>query len=221
MTERIREFLRKRHEDGPCLVVDLDVVRDNYNAFAKALPDTRVFYAVKANPAPEVLALLAKLGSCFDTASLAEIEMVLAAGATPDRISYGNTIKKERDIARAFALGVRLYAVDCKAEVEKVARAAPGSKVFCRILSDCVGRRMAAVAQVRLRAGHGRGRAGARPQARAWSRMGSRSMSAPSSATSTPGTARSPRRPPCSASAASAASTSPWSTWAAASRPST
>ena len=122
-----------------CLVVDLDVVRDNYNAFAKALPDTRVFYAVKANPAPEVLALLAKLGSCFDTASIFEIELVLAAGATPDRVSYGNTIKKERDIARAYALGVRLYAVDCKAEVEKVARAAPGSRVFCRILSDCVG----------------------------------------------------------------------------------
>jgi ornithine decarboxylase len=139
MTERIREFLRKRNDEGPCLVVDLDVVRDNYNAFAKALPDTRVFYAVKANPAPEVLALLARLGSCFDTASISEIELVLAAGATPDRISYGNTIKKERDIARAFALGVRLYAVDCKAEVEKVARAAPGSRVFCRILSDCVG----------------------------------------------------------------------------------
>src|SRR5262249_24636577 len=83
------------------LVVDLDVVRDNYNAFAKALPDTRVFYAVKANPAPEVLTLLAKIGSCFDTASIPEIEMVLAAGATPDRISYGNTIKKERDIPRA------------------------------------------------------------------------------------------------------------------------
>ena len=139
MTARIREFLRNRCEDGPCLVVDLDLVRDNYNAFAKALPDTRVFYAVKANPAPEVLALLAKLGSCFDTASIPEIEMVLAAGATADRISYGNTIKKERDIARAYALGVRLFAVDCVAEVEKVARAAPGSRVFCRILSDCVG----------------------------------------------------------------------------------
>jgi ornithine decarboxylase len=143
MTERIREFLRDRRErgvdEGPVLVVDLDVVKDNYTAFAKALPDTRVFYAVKANPAPEVLTLLAKLGSCFDTASVAEIEMALAAGATPDRISYGNTIKKERDIARAFALGIRLYAVDCKPEVDKVARAAPGSKVFCRILSDCAG----------------------------------------------------------------------------------
>jgi ornithine decarboxylase len=143
MTERIREFLRNRRaegkDDAPCLVVDLDVVRDNYQAFAKALPDTRVFYAVKANPAPEVLSLLAKLGSCFDTASIPEIEMVLAAGATPERISYGNTIKKERDVARAFALGVRLFAVDCKAEVEKIARAAPGSKVFCRFLHDCAG----------------------------------------------------------------------------------
>ena len=87
MTERIREFLKTRREHGkdtePCLVVDLDTIRDNYNAFAKALPDTRVFYAVKANPAPEVLSLLASLGSCFDTASVAEIEMVLATGVTP------------------------------------------------------------------------------------------------------------------------------------------
>src|SRR5437762_3094871 len=48
MTERIREFLRNRREDGPCLVVDIDVVRDNYMKFARALPNTRVFYAVKA-----------------------------------------------------------------------------------------------------------------------------------------------------------------------------
>src|SRR5215831_4130967 len=139
MTARIRQFLRKRAEDGPCLVVDLDVVRENHLAFAKALPDTKVFYAVKANPAPEVLSLLAALGSSFDAASVAEIEMVLAAGAPAERISFGNTIKKERDVARAYALGVRLYAVDCTAEVDKVARAAPGSRVFCRILSDCVG----------------------------------------------------------------------------------
>ena len=139
MTDRIREFLRSRTEDGPVLVVDLDVVRDNYSTFAKALPDSRVFYAVKANPAPEVLSLLASLGSCFDTASVAEVEMALAAGASADRISYGNTIKKERDIARAFALGVRLFAVDCKPEVEKIARAAPGAKVFCRILCDGAG----------------------------------------------------------------------------------
>jgi len=139
MTDRIKEFLARNREDGPRLVVDLDVVRENYLGFAGALPDTRVFYAVKANPAPAILDLLAGLGSSFDAASATEIEMVLAAGATPDRISFGNTIKKERDIARAYALGIRLFAVDCEAEVEKIARAAPGAKVFCRILCDGAG----------------------------------------------------------------------------------
>jgi ornithine decarboxylase len=139
MTARIREFLKHRKTDGPCLVVDLDVVRDNFLNFAKVLPDTKVFYAVKANPAPEILKMLTALGSCFDVASVIETEAVLAAGATPDRISYGNTIKKETEIAAAFRLGVTLFAVDCEAEVEKVARAAPGSRVVCRIHCDGSG----------------------------------------------------------------------------------
>jgi len=139
MTARIREFLKRRKDEGPCLVVDLDVVRENYLAFAKALPDSKVFYAVKANPAPEILELLASLGCCFDVASVNETQAALAAGATPERISYGNTIKKEADIASAFALGVTLYAVDCEAEVEKIARVAPGSRVICRIHCDGTG----------------------------------------------------------------------------------
>jgi ornithine decarboxylase len=134
MTDRIRDFLRLRRPEGPCLVVDLDVVRENYSAFAKALPDSRVFYAVKANPEPQVLKLLAELGSAFDCASVAEIDMAFAAGASPDRVSYGNTIKKERDVAAAYARGIRLFAVDAREEVEKIARAAPGAQVFCRIL---------------------------------------------------------------------------------------
>jgi ornithine decarboxylase len=139
MTDRIRDFLRDRRPEGPCLVVDTNVVRENFLAFAKAMPDSRVFYAVKANPAPEILKLLASLGSSFDCASVAEIDMALEAGATPDRISYGNTIKKERDIAAAYARGIRLFAIDAVEEADKIARAAPGAKVFCRILCDCAG----------------------------------------------------------------------------------
>jgi ornithine decarboxylase len=139
MTARIREFLRQRKDEGPCLVVDLDVVRENYLTFSKALPDTKVFYAVKANPAPEILKLLAELGSSFDVASVSETEAVLAAGATPERISYGNTIKKTSEIAAVAKLGINLFAVDCEAEIDKVAAAAPGARVICRIHCDGTG----------------------------------------------------------------------------------
>ena len=80
MTARIREFLKNRQDEGPCLVLDLEVVRDNYLAFAKTLPDIKVFYAVKANPAPEILNLLASLGSCFDVAPFVSVP---AASAQP------------------------------------------------------------------------------------------------------------------------------------------
>ncbi|UVK47249.1 ornithine/lysine decarboxylase [Mesorhizobium sp. AR07] len=138
-TQRILDFLATRRPSGPCLVVDLDVVRDNFRAFEKALPDSKIYYAVKANPAPEILRLLAAMGSSFDTASVAEVEMAMDAGAPAARISFGNTIKKERDIARAYQLGIRLFAVDCVEEVEKIARVAPGARVFCRVLTDGEG----------------------------------------------------------------------------------
>ncbi len=138
-TQRILDFLATRRPNGPCLVVDLDVVADNFHAFEKALPDSKIYYAVKANPAPEILRLLAGLGSSFDTASVAEVEMAMDAGAPAERISFGNTIKKERDILRAHELGIRLFAVDCVEEVEKIARVAAGSRVFCRVLTDGEG----------------------------------------------------------------------------------
>ncbi len=139
MTAKINRYLAERRPDTPLLVVDLDVVANNYRALRRYLPIADVYYAVKANPAPEILKLLTGLGSSFDTASRGEIEMVLAAGASSERISYGNTIKKQRDIAWAFEQGVRLFAFDSEAELRKLAESAPGARVFCRILMTCEG----------------------------------------------------------------------------------
>ncbi|MEK0085982.1 type III PLP-dependent enzyme [Benzoatithermus flavus] len=139
MTPKLRRFLDEVRPSTPCLVVDLDVVEANYRALATALDGVEIFYAIKANPAPEILTRLVALGSSFDAASVPEIEQVLAAGAGPARISYGSTIKKEADIARAFELGVRLFAFDSEAELSKIARAAPGARVFCRILTNGEG----------------------------------------------------------------------------------
>jgi ornithine decarboxylase len=139
MTHKIAQFLAERRPATPCLVFDLDIVEENYLDMARALPDAQIYYAVKANPAPEILERLVALGSRFDTASVAEMRMVLAAGAKAEHISFGNTIKKQVDIATAYALGVRLYAFDSEAELNKLAAVAPGSQVFCRILTSGAG----------------------------------------------------------------------------------
>jgi len=131
---RIGRFLADEQPSTPCLVIDLDVVEERYRALVAALPEVEVYYAVKANPSPGVLARLAALGSRFDVASPAEIGLCVAAGVDPARISYGNTIKKRKDIALAFAAGVGLFVVDSEAELGKVAAAAPGSTVVVRIL---------------------------------------------------------------------------------------
>ena len=99
MTERISRYLREQQPETPCLVIDLDVVEHNYRRMRELLPAAHIFYAVKANPAAQILTRLGGLGSKFDTASRGEIELVQAAGVAVDRISFGNTIKKEKDIA--------------------------------------------------------------------------------------------------------------------------
>lgn len=139
MTEKIARFLAERQPATPCLVVDLDVIEQNYRSLNHLLPLAKLFYAVKANPMPEVVRRLVGLGSHFDTASRGEIELVLKQGADPAKVSFGNTIKKEVDIATAYALGVRLFAFDSEGELEKLARAAPGARVFCRVLVECEG----------------------------------------------------------------------------------
>ena len=139
MPPKIARYLETAELPSPCLVVDVDLVEYNYLDLARSLPQARIFYAVKANPADEILARLARLGSSFDTASLGEIDLCLAHGVAPDRLSFGNTIKKQRDIAAAYERGVRLFAFDSEAELRKLAASAPGAKVYCRVLTDGAG----------------------------------------------------------------------------------
>ena len=139
MTERIQRYLKENDVETPILIMDLDMVEQNYRQLREYLPLARIFYAVKANPAAQVVDRLCGLGSSFDTASRGEIELCMSQGVPAEGISFGNTIKKEKDIAWAYARGVRLFAFDSEAELQKLARSAPGARVFCRVLVDCGG----------------------------------------------------------------------------------
>ena len=133
MTARIDRFLAETTPPTPCLVVDLDVVRAKYADLRAALPNAEIFFAVKANPAPEIVSLLIDLGASFDVASRQEVDLCLDLGADPTKLSFGNTIKKASDIAHAFDRGVRIFAFDAAEELDKLAAQAPGASVFCRI----------------------------------------------------------------------------------------
>ncbi len=120
----------------PFLALDLNVVKARYNELGEGFPDADVFYAVKANPADEVIQLLADLGSSFDIASPQELDKVLKCGVSPDRMSYGNTIKKASAVRYFYEKGVRLYATDAEADLRNIAANAPGSRVYIRVLTD-------------------------------------------------------------------------------------
>ena len=139
MTSKIARFLIDHQPATPCLVLDVDRVEANFRRISAGLPLARVYYAVKANPARPILDRLVALGSSFDAAGIEEVEMCLAAGAQPSRISFGNTIKKSSAIARAFAAGVDMFAFDSSEELDKLAACAPGARVYCRILVENEG----------------------------------------------------------------------------------
>ncbi|MFW1678559.1 type III PLP-dependent enzyme [Pontibacter sp. JAM-7] len=132
--QRIAE-LSEVHET-PFLALDLSVVETKYTELNAGFPNAEIFYAVKANPANEVIERLASLGSNFDIASPQELDKVLKFGVAPERISYGNTIKKRSAIRYFYERGVRLFATDSEADLCNIAKYAPGSSVYVRVLTD-------------------------------------------------------------------------------------
>ena len=123
----------------PYLELDVPAAVAGYRRLAAALPGTALHYAVKANPEPALLAALAGAGCRFDVASPAEITAALLAGAAPAELVYSNPVKRREDVRFAARVGVELFVVDSPGEVAKVADAAPGAGVLCRLATSGAG----------------------------------------------------------------------------------
>ena len=123
-------------QETPFVVIDKQTIADSYDQLVSCFPFAKIYYAVKANPATEITELLRDKGSNFDIASIYELDKVMKTGVGPERISYGNTIKKARDIRYFYEKGVRLFATDSEADLRNIAKAAPGAKVYVRILTE-------------------------------------------------------------------------------------
>ncbi len=105
---RFKEF--SKDLETPNVVINLHQIKYNFIKLRDSFPYAHIYYAVKANPGEPVLRLLNELGSNFDIASRYELDKVLALGVSGERISFGNTIKKARDIEYFYQNGVRMFA---------------------------------------------------------------------------------------------------------------
>ncbi len=122
--------------ETPNIVINLNTVKHNFIRLRDSFPYAKIFYAIKANPGEPILQMLSEMGSCFDIASRYELDLIKKFNVTSDRISYGNTIKKPKDIKYFFENGVRMFATDSKDDLKAIAENAPGSKVYVRILVE-------------------------------------------------------------------------------------
>lgn len=124
-------YAENYHE--PVLVVSRQRLRNNVQRFMAAMPRVRPHFAVKANPDPEILGIFQQEGTCFEVASIAEIDAMLELGANMQTVFYSNPIKSPVSIKHAAASGIAWYCVDTPEEVEKIAAIKPDAKLYLRI----------------------------------------------------------------------------------------
>ncbi|CAE6950891.1 Diaminopimelate decarboxylase [Pseudomonas marincola] len=115
----------------PTYVYSRAHIEAQYNAYADALQGMPhlVCFAVKANSNLAVLNVLARLGSGFDIVSRGELERVLAAGGTPDKIVFSGVGKTRDDMRRALSVGVHCFNVESRDELERLQEVAAEMKV--------------------------------------------------------------------------------------------
>lgn len=133
----LREALAAAGADR--IVYDLAGIEERYDHLREQLPGVAVRFAIKACPLDEVIGALAARGAGCDAASPNEIAQALRTGVPVERIHYGNTSKSDRNIADAYALGVRDFATDSVQDVAAIAAHAPGARVFCRLATSGEG----------------------------------------------------------------------------------
>src|SRR6266571_5126760 len=141
MTNKHLHSLAREH-GTPLVVIDHDIIRENYAAFQKHLPKVQSYYAVKANAEPAIVRTLYRAGASFDVASMPEFMLVYEniRRLPPkeqqdfiwDKIIYANPIKPKETL-QALDKYKPLVTYDNLAELKKIRQYAPHAGVVLRL----------------------------------------------------------------------------------------
>jgi ornithine decarboxylase len=126
-------FLKDTDREPPYLLIDTAKVKQKVRSIGKQVKNSKVFYAVKANPDVEVIRLADKLGLGFEIASEGELRILSSIGVGPERIITSNPVKSFRFLKMAAEYGVSYFAYDSKDEVLKLCDYVPGASVYVRL----------------------------------------------------------------------------------------
>ena len=111
----------------PAYVYDLEEVRRAHADLRRGLPDEAVlYYSLKANPHPPVVAELLELGCRAEVSSPGEIQAALSAGADPSDLLLTGPGKTEEVVALALDAGLTRFSVDSPRDLERVEALAAG-----------------------------------------------------------------------------------------------
>ncbi len=120
----------------PLLVLSLEEVKKSYDILTKYLPRVKVHYAIKANPHPEILKVMAQLGSCFDVASDGEIRQLRNMGVDGSKMIYANPVKTGAGFTACRDCGVTNMTFDSVSEIDKIKKELPNATVLLRLRID-------------------------------------------------------------------------------------
>jgi diaminopimelate decarboxylase len=132
----INEFLEDNPSDKAFYIIDVAQIVYAYKTWIRLLPDVQPFYAMKCNPNPIVLEVLASLGANFDCASENEIKLAIEVTNDPERIIFANPCKMSSQIRYARANDVNLMTFDCEEEIYKIKLYHPYAKIVLRLAVD-------------------------------------------------------------------------------------
>jgi ornithine decarboxylase len=130
---KVFNFLDKKKLETPFLLIDSEKVKGKLSLIGSNIDQSKVFYAVKANPDPKVIKFLSKLNKGFEIASEGELKIFSKIGIKPDRIITSNPVKSIKFLKMAYAYGIKYFSFDSIDEIEKIAQFAPRSKVYIRL----------------------------------------------------------------------------------------
>ncbi|MCE7587764.1 type III PLP-dependent enzyme [Vibrio fluvialis] len=104
---------------APLLMLDCDIIRQQYRALSAALPNVTLHFALKPLPHPVVVRTLLQEGASFDLATTGEVELVAQEGVPAERTIHTHPIKRDADIRDALAYGCKVFVVDNLNELAK------------------------------------------------------------------------------------------------------